>query len=143
MSIHRKGALVRLFTRMAKNLVITIERLENTVVLTPTEDMGELHSEAIVQGFEQVRDELKDAVFTHVVLDFHHTDYFSSTILNELIQLWKDVRSRQGEMVLCELSQDERETLTVTRLDSLWSICTSRDEAISKTCEMGEPTVRS
>jgi hypothetical protein len=70
---------------MTEKPLIAIETLQNTVVLTPAESMGELHSEDVGQTFGELRDELKDAVFTHVVLDFHRTDYFSSTVLNEFI----------------------------------------------------------
>jgi len=128
--------------RMTEEFAIAVERLENTAVLTPAENMGELNSEAISQAFGQLREELKDAVFTRVVLDFYRTDYFSSTVLNEIIRLWQDVRSRQGQMVLCGLSRMEQEILKVMRLDGLWSICGSRDEAISMVCEMGKSGVR-
>lgn len=112
--------------------VFEVERLGDTVVLTPTEDMGELHSEAIAQGLQAVRGELKGTEFQNVVLDFHRTDYFGSTVIGEFVRLWREVDSRDGQMAFCGLSPHEREILKVSRLDDRWLICESRDEAISK-----------
>ncbi len=51
--------------------------------------------------------------------------------LGFFIKLWKRVRSVDGQFAFCEVSEHEREVLELTRLDSLWSICPTRAEALA------------
>jgi anti-anti-sigma factor len=62
-------------------------------------------------------------------MDFHKTDYYGSTALAFFLKLWKRVRNRNGRMAFCNISDHEREILTVTQLDRLWPIYLSREEA--------------
>lgn len=119
------------------NTVFELETIDNTVVLTPTENMGELNSEVIAKGLRAAQDQLKGTEFKNVVLDFERTDYFGSTVINEFIHLWKDVRTRDGQMALCGLSPHEKVILEATKLDSRWLICASRDEALERVQEAG------
>ena len=112
--------------------IFEIERLDDTVVLTPTENMGELHATAVSQGLQHIRHELSQGEFRHVVLNFERTDYFGSTALNEFIRLWKDVSSHEGQLVFCGLSPHEREITSVAGLNDRWLICASRDEALER-----------
>ncbi len=120
--------------------VFEVEQLGETVVLTPTEDMGELHAAAVALGLQEVRGHLRHAEFKNVVLDFQRTDYFGSTVLNEFIHLWKEVRSRGGQMAFCGLSPHEREILKVTRLDHHWLVCESRNEALQQVQQAAKQT---
>jgi hypothetical protein len=45
-------------------------------------------------------------------------------------RLWRRVCERGGRMAFCNVSDHEREIMRVTRLDGLWPICPSRQEAI-------------
>ena len=65
----------------------------------------------------------------YFIMDFHKTDYYGSTALGFFVKLWKRVRERNGRMIFCNVSEQEREILTVMRLDKLWAIRASRDEA--------------
>jgi anti-anti-sigma factor len=111
--------------------VFKIEEQGNVLILTPFRDLRELEFDAIEVGAESVMQLLGQKQAQHVVIDFHNTDYFGSTALGFFVKLWKRIRATGGEMVFCGLSDHEREVLRVTRLDTLWSICKTRAEALT------------
>jgi anti-anti-sigma factor len=63
-------------------------------------------------------------------MDFSRTDYYGSTALAFFVNVWKAVRRHQGHMSFCSVSDHERQILSLTRLDTLWSICGTREEAL-------------
>lgn len=68
---------------------------------------------------------------TNVIIDFANSDYFGSSALGLLVRLWKRVRSRGGTMAVCNLSEHETEILQACRLDSMWNVCSSREQAFA------------
>lgn len=102
-----------------------------TLIVTPQTDLRELDYPAIAAGASGILDLLGNGTVKNVVLDFHKTDYYGSTALGFFVKLWKRVRDCNGRMVFCGVSDNEREILKVTRLDGLWPICSSREEAIN------------
>ncbi len=107
-----------------------VEQLGETVILTPQFDMGELDQERINAGMKQVLDLLASAPIKNLVLDFHKTSYYGSTALGFFVRLWKTISTRKGRMAFCNLSDHEREILTITKLDNLWDICKSKADAL-------------
>jgi stage II sporulation protein AA (anti-sigma F factor antagonist) len=111
--------------------VFEVEHLDGTVILTPSIDLRELDFRAIESAAHDVFDSLEAEGWENVILDFHRTDYYGTTALGFFVGLWKRVRSRGGRMAFCNVSRHETEVLRVTRLDRLWPICQSRDEALT------------
>ena len=113
------------------NEFFEIEQHGESMILTPNADMGELDHERISVGMKKVLEALEQApTVKNLVLDFHRTTYYGSTALGYFVRLWKTICTRRGRMAFCNLSDHEREILTITRLDNLWAICGSRDEAL-------------
>lgn len=115
---------------MATVLTLLIEQVGETVIITPSKNLSEL-------AFEQIEKDANDALnlldgtrAKNAVLDFSRTDYYGSTALSFFAKLWKRVRVVGGHMAFCNLSDHEREILAITKLDTLWDICDSRDEAL-------------
>ena len=108
-----------------------IECQGDTVIISPVIDLREFEYEQLVDEANEAFDYLeKTRNAKNLVVDFQKTDYFGSTALGFFLKLWKKVRDRKGQMAFCQLSDHEKEILTVTKLDSLWPICQSRDEAL-------------
>jgi anti-anti-sigma factor len=84
----------------------------------------------IDSGVDVVLNSLNDSSVKNVVLDFRRTDYFGTTALGFFLKLWKRIRDRNGRMALCNASEHEKEVLNLTKFDSLWPICTSREAAV-------------
>jgi stage II sporulation protein AA (anti-sigma F factor antagonist) len=109
----------------------------DTLIVIPLGDLSEwAYLEA---GAEQVLDRASDPSVRNVVLDFHRTDYFASSALGFFMRLSKRVCTRKGRMALCNVSAHEREILQFTRMDHLWPICPSRQEALRAVREEPRP----
>jgi anti-anti-sigma factor len=67
---------------------------------------------------------------THAVVDFNQLSYFTSMLLEALLQLWKSVKTRNGRMALCNLAPIGREIIAVPHFDRLWPICDTREQAL-------------
>jgi stage II sporulation protein AA (anti-sigma F factor antagonist) len=111
--------------------LIDVERLGDTLVLTPDRDLRELEFESIEEEQLEVIERLKrEPSIRNVVVDFRNTDSFGSAALKLLLRLWRAVRERGGRMALCNVATHEQEILAVTRLARLWPAYASRAEAV-------------
>jgi anti-anti-sigma factor len=108
------------------------------LILSPTANLSELELSYFDEEFRAVIQELEDAGYRHVVLDFDGTDYYGSTALGFFVKLWKRIRKVDGNMAFCNVSPHEQEVLRVTRLDTLWPVCTTRQQAVAHLLESGE-----
>ena len=107
-----------------------IEPLGETIILIPFADLPELEYERIEAEARHILDLLNDGRIKNVVIDFHRTDYYASTALIFFMRLWTRVKRGNGLMAFCNLSDHEKEILQVTKLDRLWPICESREQAL-------------
>jgi anti-anti-sigma factor len=106
------------------------EQQGDTLVVTPAANLGELDTARIDDGMKCILGLLDPKSVKNLILDFHKTDYFGSSALGMFVRLWKTVSAGNGRMVFCNLSEHEKEVLQVTKLDQLWDICNSRDDAL-------------
>jgi anti-anti-sigma factor len=111
--------------------IFEFEQRGDTIVLTPAGNLGELEYQRIESGAGAILDLLNNSSIKHMVVDFHRTDYFGTTALGFFLKLWKGVRSGGGQMVFCNLSEHELEILQLMKLDTLWTIRATRDEALA------------
>jgi anti-anti-sigma factor len=107
-----------------------VEREGPTLIVTAVTDLRELEFPKVEAGAKEILDLLRNGTIQNVVLDFHRTDWYGSTALGFFVRLWKRVRDRDGRMAFCGVSEHEREILEVMKLDGLWPICPSREEAL-------------
>jgi len=83
------------------------------------------------------RQELKQKVLEELekgerkfVVDFEKTGYIDSSGLGVLVSLSKKIREQGGELRLASLNEDLRTLFELTKLDTLFHIADSRDEAL-------------
>jgi anti-sigma B factor antagonist len=84
------------------------------------------------------RQELKQKVLDELesgdrkfLIDFDRTGYIDSSGLGVLVSLSKKIREQGGELRLANLNADLRTLFELTKLDTLFQISNSRDEALS------------
>jgi anti-sigma B factor antagonist len=65
-----------------------------------------------------------------MVIDFGNVTNMSSSALGMLITLHKRVRERDGELRLCSIQPNIEEVFRITRLNEIFEICKSRNEAL-------------
>ena len=66
------------------------------------------------------------------VVDFVDTGYIDSSGLGVLVSLAKKIREAGGDLVLAGLNEDLRSLFELTKLDTLFAIKSSTEEAISE-----------
>lgn len=111
--------------------ILQTKTMGDTLLIEVTGNLGaftlqqiQSDAEAIVNGFETFY------AVRHVVVDLARCDFFGSPGIGFFMRLWTQVRARGGSMVVCNASELERELLALTRLNELWPICDSLDEAL-------------
>mgnify|MGYP003574887511 CR=1 FL=1 len=84
------------------------------------------------------RQELKQKVLEELekgerkfVVDFERTGYIDSSGLGVLVSLSKKIREKGGELRLANLNEDLRTLFELTKLDTLFQIADSRDQALT------------
>ena len=84
------------------------------------------------------RQELKQKVLQELesgerkfLIDFDRTGYIDSSGLGVLVSLSKKIREQGGELRLANLNEDLRTLFELTKLDTLFQISDSRDEALA------------
>jgi stage II sporulation protein AA (anti-sigma F factor antagonist) len=114
----------------AKPETFETERVDETMVVTPLVELGELNLQRMEEGTKTVLKLLENPAVVNVVMDFHKIDYYGSSALAFFIRLWNRVRNHKGRMALCNLSDHGREILRTSRLDQFWPVYPSKEEAI-------------
>ncbi|HUY31466.1 MAG TPA: STAS domain-containing protein [Pirellulales bacterium] len=65
-----------------------------------------------------------------LVIDLSRTRFIGSSFLGVLMRAWKRLRDRDGRMAICCVPSNCAEVLRVSKLDSVWNIYPTRDEAV-------------
>ena len=79
---------------------------------------------------QRVLDELEEGE-RKFLIDFENTGYIDSSGLGVLVSLSKKIREQGGELRLANLNDDLRTLFELTKLDTLFQIADSRDEALA------------
>jgi anti-sigma B factor antagonist len=84
------------------------------------------------------RHELKEKVLEalnqgerKLLVDFSHTGYIDSSGLGALVSLSKKIREAGGELKLAGLNEDLKTLFELTKLDTLFTIVESPEEALA------------
>jgi anti-anti-sigma factor len=109
--------------------IFDVEQSQETLIITPLKNLYELDYQEIQLGGRELLELLSTAPVKNVIMDFHKTEGFGSTALGFFVRLWKKVRQRNGSMAFCNLSDNEKEILQITKLDGLWNISSDLDQA--------------
>lgn len=65
-----------------------------------------------------------------IILDFSNVEYLSSAALGKLITMDQKVRAAQGKLRLCCICPEIYEVFTITRLNKLFSIHDTQEQAL-------------
>lgn len=67
-----------------------------------------------------------------VLLDLAEAEFIGSTFLGILVRAWKRLRDRQGRLALCHVNQVCGDVLHASKLDTIWEIFPTREDALSE-----------
>jgi anti-sigma B factor antagonist len=83
------------------------------------------------QELKQKMLEALDAGARKLVVDFTKTGYIDSSGLGVLVSLSKKIREQGGELRLAALNEDLRTLFELTKLDTLFQIAGTREQALA------------
>lgn len=89
----------------------------------------------IVSNRHELKQKVLDAVeggTRKILVDFSDTGYIDSSGLGALVSLAKKLREVDGELRLAGLNEDLRTLFELTKLDTLFAITETVDEALKK-----------
>ena len=88
----------------------------------------------IVGNRQELKQKVLDALeggATRFVIDFTKTGYIDSSGLGVLVSLSKKIREQGGELRLAGLNEDLQTLFELTKLDTLFAITRTADEALA------------
>lgn len=92
------------------------------------EDLSEDVTKTVAALLDQ---QLQTLAEPAVVVDLTGVQYFGSNFISLLLNIWGRVRVRQGTMVIAGASENARELLRLTNLDTLFAIYDELDDAMA------------
>lgn len=81
--------------------------------------------------FDSIRSEIEKTQPPFVVINLRKVQYLHSSALSQLVELRRAVNGYDGELRFCSLQPQARETLHITRIDRLLTICESEQSALA------------
>jgi anti-anti-sigma factor len=106
-----------------------------TLVIAPTGPVSNLAAQDMLSEVAPLVALVESDECRNVLIDMGKVSFFGSVLLGVLNSLSKHIRQRQGQFVLCGLSQVGGEVIHATRFDTLWPIYASREEALKALAE--------
>ena len=106
----------------------TLKKDKSGVVIVGVE--GQL----IVGNRQELKQKVLDALESggrKFVVDFTKTGYIDSSGLGVLVSLSKKIREQGGDLRLCGLNEDLQTLFELTKLDTLFAIAKTSEEALA------------
>jgi anti-anti-sigma factor len=115
---------------MSGSSLFLTESEGGTLIVVPRKDVTGLAAYNVTTESESLVEQLEQSQYVGVVFDLQSAEYFGTYMLELMHAVWRHVRAGGGNMVLCNASDIGKEILRSSRLDTLWPICTTREEAL-------------
>lgn len=98
---------------------VTVVKVEGQLIVGNRQELKELVFAALDQGERRI------------LIDFSQTGYIDSSGLGALVSISKRVREAGGELRLSGLNEDLRSLFELTKLDTLFAIAETPQQALS------------
>ena len=116
---------------MNQSKFVRAEQQGNVLVITPLFTYATFAEPDVATELIEVQEQVDSPATEQVIIDLGEIPYFGSTVLEWMAQLWKRVKSKGGRLAVVRPSEIGREVLAAARLERLWGIFDTRDQAIS------------
>jgi anti-sigma B factor antagonist len=93
---------------------------------------GEIIDKSQTTGLMEQIDKLIASGKKHIVLELGGLRYMNSSGLNVLVGILTKARNAGGEVLVCNISAKVKELLVVTKLDTIFHILPSVEEAVKR-----------
>jgi anti-sigma B factor antagonist len=105
----------------------SVERADDTLIVT-------VEGQLVVSNRQEFKQRILDGVEQGgriVVVDFTNSGYIDSSGLGALVSLSRRLRESGGDLRLVGLNEDLRTLFELTRLDALFPLFATRDDALA------------
>jgi len=116
---------------MSETRFIRSEQQGDVLVITPLFTYATFAEASVTSELTEVQQQVDAPTTQQVIIDLGEIPYFGSTVLEWMAQLWKRVKSKGGRLAVVRPSQIGREVLSAARLERLWGIFETRDQAFT------------
>jgi anti-anti-sigma factor len=116
---------------MSESKFVRAEQQGNVLVITPLFTYAMFAEPEVATELTEVQEQVDSPATEQVIIDLGEIPYFGSTVLEWMAQLWKRVKSKGGRLAVVRPSEIGREVLAAARLERLWGIFETRDQAFS------------
>jgi len=116
---------------MSESKFVRAEQQGNVLVITPLFTYATFAEPDVATELTEVQEQVDSPATEQVIIDLGEIPYFGSTVLEWMAQLWKRVKSKGGRLAVVRPSEIGREVLAAARLEKLWGIFETRDQAFS------------
>jgi anti-sigma B factor antagonist len=89
-------------------------------------------AEELLEVTDQLEDWLEEADFRGVVAELSELTHMNSTGINLMIRMLTKLRNKGKELILAAPSAGVQQLVTITKLNSIFTIYASREEALNK-----------
>lgn len=110
---------------------VRIDRAGDSLVVAPLFTFASFTEADLVAEWKAVNDELQSPDVKNVIVDLGQIPYFGSTVLEWMVQMWRQAKAKGGTLATCNCSTVGREILHAARFDTLWNEFATRDEALA------------
>lgn len=107
-------------------MIATVNKQNDVVVV-------EFEGSLDVSLQQKLKDKLDDCVRDHgrdMVLDFNSVSFIDSSCLGVLVSCARRLREKKGDIKLSRLSDDVRSIFQITRLDKIFEIHETKEQAV-------------
>ncbi len=106
------------------------ERVGETLIAFLVHDGSSLVGPEFTVDRSALIEQIDNPAVRSVVFDFANAEYFGSLLLDTLCMAWKHARERGMGMALCNVSPFGQEILRKAKLNRLWPVFASREQAV-------------
>lgn len=104
-------------------------KLENDIYIL---SINKIVNAGNIQEFKEKIQELKTNKAKKIIIDFNSIDFIISEAMGQLVSLLKYIREYKGKIVICNLNSKVRRLFNITRLDLVFNIVESLNDAKEK-----------
>ncbi len=111
-------------------MILIKEKHENYTIAGFEEGTGKL----IITNSDQAKIKLNEIVdngCSNLILDFKNVSFIDSTGFGSLVTVFNHAKNSKTNLVFCNISSQTQTLLKITRLDQVFEIYASLDEAVN------------
>ncbi len=113
---------------------------ENALFITADGDLLGLQND--VKVLDYINQDLAETVI-YCIIDISNINYMNSSGLSMLIRILTKFRNRDGDVALVNPSDSVRKLLVITKLNAIFTIATSKEEALELIKDSKQTEVKS